>query len=381
MTLISKYVSPSGTAIWANADNSSGDDTRRASYTTMLLNMIAGDKTHLMPDDGGSLLFSRTTNIDSFTNAGTNTQPMVLVTADSAGVEIGIPLRLLSGGGRLITTNMADVLYTTGRLDFAGSSLVRNIRIRGIGAIGGANSVIASDGVRVMLSGCSIASTVTDTTQFRVISLAQNYINFVNCDILSDATASGATRLLFTTSGDYSNLIGCRFENGSFGVFMNQNNFAVMGCQFIDIDSPFTYSFGVILQHAIFTQNSIFNSGLNAAFFIDIARGGGIVIISHNVIWDANRVYEQVIAVDGVFLHNNAAGMITFSDLNAGDWGEVGRIELTADPFVNSGAGDLRLNAVPGGGQACRDAGIFTNDLGAIQAPQITVIKNWKRIM
>ena len=89
MALTLKFVSPSGSATWANADNTSGDDTRRASAATMFTDAVAGDHIRVMPDDSAVIIFSRTTNSDSFANNGTDTSPIILEAADANGDAIG----------------------------------------------------------------------------------------------------------------------------------------------------------------------------------------------------------------------------------------------------------------------------------------------------
>ena len=194
MALTDRYVS---SAAGGGGDGSSGSPW---TWAEMLTSANAGDRVNVKADG----TYSRTTNNDSFTNAGTAASP-IWIRGYSSTIGDG-------NGGRdsntdLVTTNMPSLTYTSGRIggtakdyivwesiNFSSSSLD--------------NPFMSLTGVANTMINCKVAMSGTGGTSARPVGMNGNGSRLIDCDISNTCT----TAMAAIATAHVNTIIGCKIK-------------------------------------------------------------------------------------------------------------------------------------------------------------------------
>lgn len=181
MAITEKFVSSAG----AGAHDGSSE-ANAFSWAEMVTDINAGGKAGNRYNVKGSI--SRTTTTDTLTGDGTSTSPVII---RGYGTTIGDGFQGRSGGnGALVTANMPDITYTTGRLTATGSDWViyESLQISGAST----TNTLATG------SNCAVKSCVlTHTgTGANAVALSAGASNVVFDNDLTLSGGSGGTAAL-----------------------------------------------------------------------------------------------------------------------------------------------------------------------------------------
>ncbi len=157
-----------GTDTWANSTN----PATPASWATMLTTAAAGDRVNIKND--GSYNFTTTTQ--SFTNSGTATSPIWL-RGYSSTVTDGYQGRTGTNGA-LVTTNMPQILYTTGRLNNLSPTFFIYDSLNITSAASTGSIIMGPDSV---MRACKVSNSGTNAASVGVISSTRGMV--FNCDV------------------------------------------------------------------------------------------------------------------------------------------------------------------------------------------------------
>lgn len=223
----------------------------------------------------------------------------------------------------------------------------------------GATIVAASGKNHGWLYGCKVVNSSTG----RLVDVSARYKQFINCDF--DNAGTGTINMISLNRGD---IVGCRITNSGGSITEGQSaitlngglNSHVIGCQIFDYGTAVSIDSGV--------TSTVFGcAARNVRRFVYSNDTTNTANITGNIAWGDNGSFGEFYegnSVNNVILAFNAYGNFSQANQNPGDYDEVGKVTLTADPFTSSS--DLRLNDTAGGGAACRGAGIFGSNLGTI---------------
>lgn len=318
---------------FSNAGSGAADGTSEAnawSFSTMLTSITAGQRGNFKEN------ITRTTSTDIFTNSGTTALPMAIrgYKATIGDLENAGRTR----GGHLVVTDFPMITYTTGTLTTRNFTILEHLYITSAAA----GSTLAT-GTNNTVRRCQIENTHASSTSAVAYTPSGTTRSF-DCDI--HLTAGGSTARALVSGGGW--LVNCLVTGGN-GICAALSSAAVMeGCTFRDAVAGITAASGTTLSRCVFRNIS----------GIYLSNTGGPIHASNCVAWGSggsSQWYDSAGSVRNNGQFNNFVGNMGAADGNPGDWLDLYKVALTADPFVSST--DLTLNNTSGGGALVRGLG------------------------
>lgn len=348
--MATKYVRSDAAGGGDGSTDTNSGGTGAWTWAEMLTSAAAGDTVNVKAGT-----YSRTTATDAFTNDGTDASPIIVRGFNTAAGDLEANGRTGTSGA-LVTTNFPAITYTTGGLTLPKNAIFEHLNISG--ARTASAQVLAGEDY-AQVRRCKITNTGSGANAhaFDGGGVGTDLACLVDCDLQVDGTNGNETCIVLYSA--MALFCRCRAPNGGRGIYLSETSGAI-GCQILDAGKGVTFannnggwliacSFRNISGNYIDTDNSFGNFIVN-----NVAWGSG-----GSSRWFAGSSQQHLQL-------NNAVGNMGAADTNEGGWLVRNEVALTSDPFTSSS--DLSLNNTAGGGADCKTAGIFGNDIGAIQA-------------
>lgn len=344
MAYTEKYVTTTGAGAHDGTSEANAWD-----WAEMLTNLAAGSRANVKAGT-----YPRTTTADTFSNAGTVTNPMAIRGYNSAIGDLESAGRSASA---LVTTNFPDLTYTTGRLTLPAEMVVECMDIAGA-----PTAALVTMGVLSSLRKCRVVNThASDAGAHGVQSPGSDACFVHDCDVQTDSSNAGAAAIYVVSST--ATIIRSRFRAPSGGIGIKAwGTCGIFKCQILDAGQ------GISLNSVYCIADQLSMRNISGAY---IQRGGNNYgfAFTNVVAWGSggsSKFFNGETEVRPGVQVNNAVGNMGASDSNVGNWPAIGAVTLTSDPFTSSS--DLSLNNTAGGGADCRAAGTWDfEDIGAIQ--------------
>lgn len=348
MAFTSKWASPAGAGA---ADGSS--EANAWSHATMLTTAAAGQLVNYKGTP------TRTTSLDTFTNAGTIANPICIRGYASTVGDLDVAR---TPGQALSTTGYPIWTYTTGNFTPKVGMIFLNIGVTSAITTAGA---VAATALSCQFQRCVFTNT---SASGQAVSGSAGFPLFWECDFFApNATSNNTVNL---ASGCFD---GCLITGNSAG-----------GAGLMSLSGVNAQVFNCMLRDTL--GNGIAASNTDGCALLGNSLGniGGIAItnnmasssmdIRNNVAWGTlgtGSMISQFYAGGSSAVHaflrkNNCIGNMDVSDTNIGNWFVREEVTLTASPYTSST--DMSLNSNAGGGLLVRGAGYPPYfDGGAVQ--------------
>ena len=270
------------------------------------------------------------------------------------------------GDGGKFTLQATVGGMTTGIILLTGNGiLIRNAILDG-------NGQTNTQSLRIIGSWCSLVNVKSINASFSgLVVSTTTFVFLFGCEV---TTTTGPVNGAGISVGLGSKIVNCWVhDNTVSGIDLQSaaSDVTVTGCLITNNSGASSDGITGVANNAQIIGNTIYKSGANG---INCSVNGAPPnqLILNNILSE-NGGYGLVGGItagnpaesywDGNAYYNNVSGTRHNADDVSGinsisPYVNVRDVILTADPFVNKAANDFRLNQNPGGGAACRSAGV-----------------------
>lgn len=302
--------------------------------------------------------YARTTSADTFTTAGTSTNPRAIRGFNSAAGDLASNGR--TTGGSLVTTNYPAITYTTGGVTLPANFVLEYVSLSASNKNGAPLTTVSTDIVR----RCDLSNTTAVGASVACIAPTNSLlIDNDYTQINASNTAAGAVNIATGTTMVGGLIVGSNSGCAAIKILGNNSIRRVMIRDF---------STGIAGAAAVCYVSGCSFRNISVTCFDNACTGA--MSIDNCVAWGAagsSVFYNSTTNPRQAHLGTNGVGNFGSADVNLGEVLDVGRIALTADPFTSSTV--LTLNSTAGGGAALKAVGDPANlDLGANQTASVS---------